>query len=542
MSAPARAALVPPSTKTDRLFNYAVVTASTLKDFADSTSTPFLRTISAVSLSILRIAESVKNNRDECIRLVSQIDELLAVILRICVGSESHESQAIAPTMLNNLGNFAATLQKIHSFVELQQNTSLIKRFFRQGENTALLEACRSGLSHAVDVFGVQTSLQASADMAEIRCQAETRHKELMQLFEGSEAPTGSDLLSLTSKKANLVGMGNSSTSFALLPASPQIFHGRERELHDIVSLLLQDPARVAVLGPGGIGKTSLCLAALHHPDIAAKYTHRHFVSCESATTLDGLLSIIAGCLGLSLAGNLSKQILQQLNGSPPCILALDNLESTWEPLNSRNQVDDFLSLLVDISHVALLITMRGAERPGAGRIRWTRPFIPPLEPLSDEAAQRIFLDITDDEYDDEKHMQELLRFTNNVPLAVTLVANIATFEGNEMLLLRWKAEKTRLFSDGPDKRSNLDLSIQISLSSPRMVDSPGGLQLLSLLSLLPDGISDPDLLASNFPIPEIGRSKATLVRTSLAYIGHDQRLRVLVPIREYIQNHNPPS
>ncbi|KAJ7061593.1 P-loop containing nucleoside triphosphate hydrolase protein, partial [Mycena amicta] len=325
-------------------------------------------------------------------------------------------------------------------------------------------------------------------------------------------------------------------------PASPQIFHGREHELHGVMSLLLQDPARVAILGPGGIGKTSLCVATLHHPDIAAKYTHRHFVSCESATTLDGLLSTIASCLGLSLAGNLSKQVLQHLNGAPPCILALDNLESTWEPLNSRHQVDDFLSLLVDIPHVALLITMRGAERPAAGRIRWTRPFIPPLEPLSDEAAQQTFLDITDERYDKDKNMQELLRFTNNVPLAVNLVAKIAAFEGNQMLLLRWKAEKTRLFSDGPDKRSNLDLSIRISLSSPRMVESPGALQLLSLLSLLPDGISDTDLLQSNFPIPEIGRSKTTLVRTSLAYIGHDQRLRVLAPIREYIQDHNPPS
>ncbi|KAJ6586408.1 hypothetical protein DFH09DRAFT_1359742 [Mycena vulgaris] len=521
--------------KLDSVLRYATIAASTLRDIADSSPIPFLRTIAAVSLSILTIADSAKTNRDECIRMVSQIDELLSVILHLCAKSDVESD--LSPATLHNIGAFADTLQKVHSFIRAQQNTSMFKRLFRHGENTAQLEECHSGLRHALDIFGVRTSLVVTNELADLRAQAEKRHEELVQLFDAQPEVTESDNISLISK--GLFEMGNSTTSLLLLPANPKIFHGRDDELNDLIRLLLQDPSRVAILGAGGIGKTTLATAALHHPDITARYGQRHFVSCDSAASHDELASIIVSHLGLGASRNASKRLLRHFMGCPPSILLLDNLETCWEPLGSRSQVEEFLSLLTDIPHLALLITMRGAERPG--RVRWTRPFLAPLEPLTDAAARQTFADITDQMHGD-RDVQEFLGLTDNLPLAVTLVANIAAFEGYDTVLSRWQAEKTTLFSEGPDKRTNLDMSIRLSLSSPRMLDSPGAHQLLSLLSLLPDGISDTDLPQINFPIPEIGRSKTTLIRTSLASLGHDKRLRVLVPIREYIQTHNPPS
>ncbi|KAJ7351387.1 hypothetical protein DFH08DRAFT_99102 [Mycena albidolilacea] len=38
---------------------------------------------------------------------------------------------------------------------------------------------------------------------------------------------------------------------------------------------------------------------------------------------------------------------------------------------------------------------MRGAERPG--KVKWHRPFLPPLEPLSDSASRQIFLEVAYD-------------------------------------------------------------------------------------------------------------------------------------------------
>jgi hypothetical protein len=46
-------------------------------------------------------------------------------------------------------------------------------------------------------------------------------------------------------------------------------------------------------------------------------------------------------------------------------------------------------------------------------------------------------------------------------------------YEGCSNVLARWKTEKTSIFSSGNGRRSSLDESISISLSSPRLAASP---------------------------------------------------------------------
>ncbi|KAJ7434739.1 hypothetical protein FB451DRAFT_1188845 [Mycena latifolia] len=80
----------------------------------------------------------------------------------------------------------------------------------------------------------------------------------------------------------------------------------------------------------------------------------------------------------------------------PPSFLVdLDNLETIWEPRETRKDLEQFLSLLTDVDHLALIITMHGAERPA--NVRWTRPFLEPLKPLRQEAARKTFIDIVDE-------------------------------------------------------------------------------------------------------------------------------------------------
>ncbi|KAJ7790026.1 hypothetical protein B0H14DRAFT_2396806 [Mycena olivaceomarginata] len=277
-------------------------------------------------------------------------------------------------------------------------------------------------------------------------------------------------------------------------------------------------------LGAGGMGKSSIARVLLHHPAITATYQqNRLFVGCSSATTTNwNLLPSLALISDSSRAKILSKQFS---NSSPqsPKSPHLDELETLWESTESRGDIEELLSLLTDINHLALMITMRGTERPA--KVQWTRPFLLPLKPLDQKAARLIFIDIADDKHDLEE-VDKILSLTDNMPLAMNLLAHLADSEGCSNILLRWDEEKTSMISEGFDKRSNLDLSISLSLSSSRMKSLPQSRELLSLLGMLPDGLSDVDLIQSKLPLEHPLKCKAVLKSTALAYSDENKQLK----------------
>ncbi|KAJ7205280.1 P-loop containing nucleoside triphosphate hydrolase protein, partial [Mycena pura] len=336
------------------------------------------------------------------------------------------------------------------------------------------------------------------------------------------------------------------------LPSEPKIFHGREAELSQILTLFRKGAPRIAILGAAGMGKTSLARAVIHHTDITSRYgQHRHFVCCDSAANKLGLAALIGSHLGLKPGRDLTLGVVQHLSNGPPSILILDNLETVWEPAESQSEIEEFLSLLTDIDHLGLMITMRGAERPH--KVSWSRPFLLPLEPLDKDASLKTFIEIADGGHEPAE-IDKVLALSNNMPLAINLLAHLVDVEGCTSVLSRWADQKTSVISDGHDRRSNLDLSISLSLSSPRLKSLPQAYDLLSLLSMLPDGCSDVDLVQSKLPLDNIlgagtradirglGNSCEALLRTALAYNDQHKRLKVLVPIREYLQKNRPPK
>ncbi|KAJ6477714.1 hypothetical protein C8R45DRAFT_1157637 [Mycena sanguinolenta] len=522
----------PPTIIEIRLKNLADCLASTLEvlnELNDAFAPSFIQPISSTVASLLKHVQNIKQNKKECARLLENIYQVISEIINLHIKSEVAGS--LSPAMTEQVGRFMKTLHKIFIYVEAQQDGNKIKQLFRSNEAHKLLKDCEKELDEAKKVFEVGASGALFKNIGEMKSATITRHKEILELISTiSETNTTMDDSSVHLGANELE---NSSNSFSLLPSKPKIFYGRETELEKIIQMLAQPSPRIAILGGGGMGKTSLARAALHHQDTLARFEQRFFVSAEPATTSVELAALIGLHIGLNPGKDLTKAVVQYFLKE----LILDNLETVWGPIQSRARVEEFLSLLTDVQHLGLIITMRGAERPA--RVQWSHPFLSPLQPLSDHAAKQTFVDITDNSCSAEDFNQ-LLSFTDNLPLAVDLLAHLVDCEGLEHVLAQWQTEKTAMLCVGYDRKSNLDASINLSLSSPRITSESK--ELLSLLSILPNGLSDAELIQSNLPISNILSCKAALLATSLAHVNSNKRLLVLVPVREHIQQSSPPS
>jgi DNA replication protein DnaC len=129
------------------------------------------------------------------------------------------------------------------------------------------------------------------------------------------------------------------------------------------VKILLQDSARIAILGTGGMGKTTLAMAALNDAQVEAKYASRYFVSCQSAPTCAELVSSIADHLGMEKGARLAEKVSLHFAHAPPSLLILDNLETPWESSTSRSEVEELLSLLTDAPNLGLLVSTRSESQ-----------------------------------------------------------------------------------------------------------------------------------------------------------------------------------
>jgi len=162
------------------------------------------------------------------------------------------------------------------------------------------------------------------------------------------------------------------------MPLKPEIFHGRDDLVENIAQLLLQEQtSRICILGPGGMGKTSVSLAVVELPLIKERFPGRNciWVPCIEATSAILFLEILY--IQLQVHGDGDKQvtlekIILELGGSKePRLILLDNFETPWNaPNGTQKRVSDILRKLAMLSHVAILATMRGTYPP-CDTIEW---------------------------------------------------------------------------------------------------------------------------------------------------------------------------
>jgi SIR2-like domain len=352
-------------------------------------------------------------------------------------------------------------------------------------------------------------------------------HAELAGFLEGLKG------VMPVAPSVSVVGVsGSPGPAPVALPAPPPTF-GRDDEIAQLtLAVAGPSPRPLLLLGSPGIGKTNLTLAVLHDPDVMHKFmTRRWFVRCDAAGTASDLVTQIASTLGLPLGGDIQASI-QSFLAQAPALLALDNLETPWEP--DTLAVEEVLAAIAETGAV-MIASLRGQERPGT--VKWATPTL--LEPLDPQPARELFLSIADIKFDTQG-LDELLQEMGGIPLAIELLAHASEGELDlDHLAQRWQQERTSLLQRqaADHKLLNVAVSIDLSWNSPTMTEPAR--RLLSLLSELPNGAADEDLeglLPGQAPA-----AAACLRRRGLAFDQAD-RLRVLPPIRHHVAVAHRPN
>ncbi|KAF8169374.1 hypothetical protein BJ912DRAFT_1149392 [Pholiota molesta] len=297
------------------------------------------------------------------------------------------------------------------------------------------------------------------------------------------------------------------------------------------------EPSRIAILGGGGFGKTTLARAILHDPKIAERYQSRYFLSCEAFTDADTLLLGIGSMLDIKASPTAMLASIRRRLETSGTLLCLDNFETPWEPSATRSKVEELLASITDISKLSLIITTRGTQRPS--KVAWSHPLLPPLSTISSESARKILQTICGPDFIIDEPTQNLLDVVDGIPLAITLISNLLRDgESSRSLWNRWLKQETKIVENGGDDReSNLNASIAISVSSPRIKKDPGAIALLAALSLLPNGFPSTSVeqLGTYLGINDVHKAVHTLRVVALIKPNDtisSPRIQMLSPIR----------
>jgi predicted ATPase len=197
------------------------------------------------------------------------------------------------------------------------------------------------------------------------------------------------------------------SLSQARLPLEPTPLLGRKRELGDLLRLLRKERARLVTLtGPGGIGKTSLALAAA--AELIESFTQGVGL-VELAAVRDPALVLPQIAEALGGEGDAATQI-----GSRELLLVLDNMEQVV------GAAGELSGLLAAAPNLSLLVTSREPLR-----IAGEREF--PLRPLAEAPAVELFRQraeaVLPDFTAEYGLLAEICRRLDSLPLAIELAA-----------------------------------------------------------------------------------------------------------------------
>ncbi|HWF50781.1 MAG TPA: NB-ARC domain-containing protein [Solirubrobacteraceae bacterium] len=239
------------------------------------------------------------------------------------------------------------------------------------------------------------------------------------------------------------------------VPAMSFALIGREHDLGRVRAALQDDGERlVTLLGRGGVGKTSLALAAAHA--LFAEYAGGvWWVDAHQERDATGLCGAIARTCRISVEGSTEQALISEFGSRGPVLLVLDNLEAISGAGALLERVSARLPNLWVLATSQLPLGGRHERRVQLDRLEGGDALA-----LLSRTAQRLDISL-----DDDRAGAELVELLDGLPLAIELAAGRLRLFGAAELVRRLR-ESMSILQDRarPERHRSLAAALEWTL------------------------------------------------------------------------------